>query len=294
MKKWSIPAKTFLLGEYAAIAGAPAIILTTSPCFEVTLSNKPGLYGIHPASPAGKWWLKHGQTSVGLQWYDPYLGHGGVGASSAQFLGAYLASMHIQKKVAEQSHMLDAYLQSAWSGKGLRPSGYDVLAQSQCGCVYINKQQEHFQNFSWPFQDIAFLLLHTGQKLATHHHLQTTALPNNLDQLTTIVELSKTALEQIDSQCMIDAINAYHNQLVQMNLVAEHTMQHIDSFKIQPDILAIKGCGAMGSDVLLLLIPKNLQTELSRELSKKGWNILATSTDLYTGIQLVENNFQNT
>lgn len=283
MKKWAIPAKTFFLGEYAAIAGAPAIILTTSPCFEVALSSTPGLHGIHPDSPAGKWWANNGNIEVGLQWNDPYQGRGGMGASSAQFLGAYWASMHLQKKTAEQHHMLDAYLQSAWSGEGLPPSGYDVIAQSRHGCVYIDKQKEIFENFPWPFQDIAFLLLHTGQKLATHHHLKSMTLPSNLDQLITTVKKAKAAIEQINSQQMIDAVNAYHHQLRDMNLVADHTTQYIESFKRQPDILAIKGCGAMGSDVLLLLIPKKRQLELSKNLSKKGWNILASSTDLYFG-----------
>ncbi len=289
MKKWSIPAKTFLLGEYAAIAGAPAIVLTTSPCFEVTLSDKIGLHDIHPDSPAGKWWLNHGPRDIGLEWKDPYQGRGGMGASSAQFLGAYLASMQAQKKMVKQHHMLDAYLQSAWSGEGLRPSGYDVLAQSQHGCVYIDKQKDFFHDYSWPFQDIAFLLLHTGQKLATHSHLQTIALPSHLGQLTAIVDSAKVAFEQVDSQRMVDAVNAYHHQLMRMDLVAEHAVRHIESFKKQPDILAIKGCGAMGSDVLLLVIPTNQQAELSHYLSKKGWSILATSSDLYAGMPLIEN-----
>ena len=38
--KWRIPAKTFLLGEYAAVAGESAIVLTTSPCFELSLANE--------------------------------------------------------------------------------------------------------------------------------------------------------------------------------------------------------------------------------------------------------------
>nr|WP_256594408.1 hypothetical protein [Legionella pneumophila] len=56
--KWQIPAKTFLLGEYAAIAGEPAILLTTSPCFTLTLTENAKLEGIHPESPAGLWWQK--------------------------------------------------------------------------------------------------------------------------------------------------------------------------------------------------------------------------------------------
>ncbi|WP_206753639.1 hypothetical protein, partial [Escherichia coli] len=57
--KWQIPAKTFLLGEYADIAGEPANLLTTSPCFALTLTENAKLEGIHPKSPAGLWWQKN-------------------------------------------------------------------------------------------------------------------------------------------------------------------------------------------------------------------------------------------
>lgn len=280
---WSIPAKTFLLGEYAAITGAPAIVLTTSPCFRVTLSDKAGLQGIHPESPAGRLWMGHHHPDIGLQWDDPYQGCGGMGASSAQFVGAYLASMHIQKKLATQQDMLNAYLQSAWLGEGLRPSGYDVLAQSLHGCVYIDRQRNIYQSYSWPFHDLAFLLLHTNKKLATHHHLQTATLPNSIDPLVSIVNTAKMAFERADSSLIIKAVNDYHQELEHLNLVAEHSKEHIAFFRRLADVLAVKGCGAMGADVLLLLVPVKKQNMLRDHLSGMGWNILATSSDLYTG-----------
>ena len=213
-----------------------------------------------------------------------------MGASSAQFLGAYLASMCVKKKSINQQDMLDAYLQSAWSGEGLRPSGYDVLAQSLQGCVYIDRQHALCQTYSWPFQDVAFLLLHTGQKLATHDHLQTTSLPSQINQLAAIVELTKNAFEHADSHQLINAVNAYHHQLMQMNLVAEHSRQHITFFKGQEDVLAVKGCGAMGADVLLLLVPGNRLLTMSTGLVATGWTIMATSADLYMDQPLIENN----
>lgn len=281
--KWSIPAKTFLLGEYIAITGAPAFVLTTSPCFELTLLNKTGLYGIHPESPAGRWWMEQGHTDVGLLWHDPYQGRGGMGASSAQFLGAYFASMHVQKKLVNQDAMLAAYAQSTWFGDGIRPSGYDVLAQSLQACVYIDKQNAFCQTYSWPFQDIAFLLLHTGQKLATHHHLQTMTLPSEMSQLVAIVDQAKHAFECADGGVIVDAVNAYHQQLAQMDLVAAHSMKHITLFGKHADVLAVKGCGAMGADVLLLLVPSERLDTVSHNLSVDGWNIMATSADLYAG-----------
>ncbi len=280
---WSIPAKTFLLGEYAAIAGAPAIVLTTSPCFKLTLSDKAGLHGIHPESPAGRWWLAHGREDMGLEWYDPYQGRGGMGASSAQFLGAYLASLHGQKGGVRQEEMLDAYLQSAWSGEGLRPSGYDVLAQSLHGCVYIDRQTSHCQIFSWPFQDMTFLLLHTGKKLATHHHLQTMVLPSEIHSLALIVDRAKRAFESADSALLVDAVNGYHQQLKRMNLVAERSLEQIALLGKHHDVLAIKGCGAMGADVLLLLVQKKKQAALCEGLVAMGWSTLATSVDLWHG-----------
>ncbi len=287
MKTWSIPAKTFLLGEYAAIAGASAIVLTTSPCFELSLSDHPGLQGIHPESPAGHWWLKQGLNDIGLQWSDPYHCHGGMGASSAQFLGAYLASLYLQKKMATQQGLLDAYLQFAWQGEGLRPSGYDVLAQSQQGCVFIDRQNNRCQSMSWPFQDVDFILVHTEQKLATHHHLQAMELPTEINLLTTIVKRAKASFERIDSEALIEAVNAYHLQLTKMNLVAAHTREYIDRFKKQPNILAAKGCGAMGSDVLLLLVPKNELATLNQRFEEQNWRILASSMNLYKATPLI-------
>jgi len=279
--KWLIPAKTFLLGEYAAIAGSSALVLTTSPCFELSVSQEPGLQGIHPDSPAGRWWSRHGDKGMGLHFYDPYQGRGGMGASSAQFVGVYQAARWMQASAHTPEDLLTAYLQSAWDGRGLSPSGYDVWAQILHGCVYLNRQQQTYHAYEWPFPDLAFVLLHTGQKLATHHHLQTATLPKELDQLAEIVESAKFAIESVDSSRMIRAVNAYHQQLMGMHKVAKHSVRHIESLQKQPQVLAMKGCGAMGADVLLLLVPASeLALSVSR-FSTSGWEVLATSDDLY-------------
>ena len=274
--KWSIPAKTFFLGEYAAIAGAPAIVLTTTPCFEVTLTDEPGLQGIHPDSPAGRFWAEHGSVDRGLLWHDPYHGRGGLGASSAQWLGAYFASISAP---SDGTSMLQAYFESAWFGVGVRPSGYDVLAQSLQGCVYIDKHQA--QSYAWPFHDLVFILVHTGKKLATHQHLQTLALPSQIEPLAKLVESGKSAFESGDSTRVIEAVNGYHQQLLEMDLVAPHSYRLVNALKTHADVLAVKGCGAMGADVLLLLVPTTRLAELSIYLETIGLDVLATSDSLY-------------
>jgi len=278
--KWLLPAKTFLLGEYAAIAQGSAIVLTTEPYFRVSLTNQVGLDGIHPESPAGLWWQQKKYTDFGLTWHDPYQGCGGLGASSAQFLGSYLASCYLQNILPRLNSMLNAYYHHAWSGKGLKPSGYDVISQAHQACVFINKEKGMIQSYSWPFKDLSFLLIHTGIKLATHHHLQNTPLPAETMELSKIVELARVAIIHEDSNKMIDAVNQYHNKLTKLNLVAEHSLKLIKELKNLPEILAIKGCGALGADVLLLMTHKNDSAALKNKLIQKHYLILATERDI--------------
>ncbi|WED42402.1 mevalonate kinase [Legionella cardiaca] len=292
--KWRIPAKTFLLGEYAAVAGGSAIILTTAPCFELAFTEDDLMQGIHPDSPAGQWWLHHRMPKQGLLWRDPYKGKGGLGASSAQFIGAYLASCHLLHLRPTQKTLLDAYYQAAWRGEGLKPSGYDVSAQLQNRCVYINRQNNIIQSYDWVFKDIAFLLLHSGQKLATHYHLQRMTLPHSVNELSAISEQARKAFEQENSAELVKAINDYQQQLSSLNLIASHSLQHIQAFKTQDDILAAKGCGALGADVLLLIVPKACLKTKASSLTTEGWTILATSDDLFTGRALMKNKSQKT
>lgn len=283
--RWKIPAKTFLLGEYVALKGGPALILTTSPCFELHKAQQLGLQGIHPESPGGRWWLHHGLRNHGLEWYDPYQGRGGMGASSAQFLGTYLASREGEQHIElSRQSMLNDYLNYAWQGRGIPPSGYDVLAQSNHGCVYINQQEMLFESYPWPFVDLEFILLHTGRKLATHQHLQSMTMPNNLREMTEIVEAGKNAFESQDSLGIIKAVNNYHHCLKQENLIAEHSLDYIKCINQQLEVLAAKGCGAMGADVVLLLVANdklNSTLDFLKENSNGRWNLLATSQDLY-------------
>jgi mevalonate kinase len=278
--KWQIPAKTFLLGEYAAIAEASAIILTTTPYFELSLIDSEQLAEIHPESPAGIWWSQQKYSRKGLSWYDPYHGLGGLGASSAQFLASYLASNTLQNKIPDLAAMLRAYYQSSWSGTGLRPSGYDVIAQSQQGCVYINKQKKTLLSYDWPFKDLSFLLLHTGIKLATHHHLQAARLPHQIEELSLIVDEAQQAFEQINSEQLLHAINNYHYQLNELNLVAQHSLEFINQLKTHPEVLAVKGCGAMGADVLLVLTAGHDAQLLHDKLHAQNWAVLATEKNL--------------
>lgn len=271
---WLIPAKTFLLGEYAALAGDSALILNTLPGFSLTLTDKPGLQGIHPDSPAGVWWRQQRHT-FGLIWEDPYQGLGGLGASSAQFVGVYKASMQLSGTSFIRENLLDAYYESAWQGVGIRPSGYDVLAQSfEQGCVVINRNQNILQPFSWPFKDLGVLLLHTGFKLATHEHLQKAALPQNIKELARCSDWGRRAFEGNNPAEFIRAVHAFQLELIEAKLVAYETLLALKTFSDDPDILAAKGCGAMGADIILLLMNKDKISRKKQFLQDLGWNVV--------------------
>lgn len=277
--KWQIPAKTFLLGEYAALFGGPAILLTTTPCFEFSLAPTMDWQTIHPQSPAALWW-QHRHRQDGFDFVDPYQGLGGMGASSAQFLAAFLTTNFNPSNALNYEALLQAYWQCAWSGKGLRPSGYDVLAQTAEQCVFI---ADHcIQNtHPWPFNDIDFVLIHTGKKLATHQHLNTLLISKQIEHLATIVHQGQQSFLKQDSALLIEAINQYYQALTQMHFVAEHTQQLIEQFSKHPNVLAAKGCGAMGADIILLLVKREKQVKVDTLAREKGWSILAQSKQLY-------------
>ena len=280
LKKWTIPSKTFLLGEYAALADKGAILLTTHPCFEVTLTESTGLQGIHPDSPAGLWWSKARLNQYGLHWHDPLNHCGGMGASSAQFLGAYFATSYINGIIPTQADMLEAYWQCAWQGQGLRPSGYDVIAQSLSGCVSINRRENQCDVFPWSFSDLAFIIVHTGHKLATHHHLEETTLWDDVNQLDAIVTQAKHAFRSLDSQILVDAVNAYHHALVAMNRVEKNTLTLMTQLKGLPGLLAMKGCGAMGADVIILITTTLSAPAIQAHLTTMQLNTIATNANI--------------
>lgn len=280
--KWRIPAKTFLLGEYSALAENSAIVINTAPYFELSWGDDKSSCIIHPESPAGIWWQQHNQSLAKLVWRDPYKGIGGLGASSAQFLATYLATCTLQDLIPSIDDMLEAYYQCAYTGKGLRPSGYDVIAQSKQGCVFINRKNNCIQSYNWPFHDLAFFLVHTGVKLATHHHLQERTLPCQVDDLSAIVDEAHQAFQKKDDMQLVKAINQYHCKLLELNLVSKHSLSLIEEFRSYPEVIGIKGCGALGADVLLVLTTKKQASTLKQKLFLKNSLILATEANVAT------------
>lgn len=283
--KFLIPGKTFLVGEYLALTGGPAILLNTSPCFEVTMDENLLKKNIHPDSPAGKF-LKYHSLDTKINFHDPFNGLGGLGASSAEFLGAYLIYCHVNKLNPSLEELLNTYF-NFLDTKGIKPSGYDVLSQSLNHCVYINKNKSEIFNYPWSFEDISFALFHTGRKLKTHLHLNNFIMPDKikLNELAKITELAQNAFITKNSELLINSINLFNEKLFNLNLIAPHTLEIIQHLKNVPDILAIKGCGAMGADIILIIFENNNREKLFKKLL--NCNLFLVGSELYTKKTLI-------
>lgn len=271
------PAKTFLLGEYLALLGGPAILLTTTPSFhfqilDVLEFRKRSVF--HPLSPAGRFLAQHPlpQTYV---FTDPYSGIGGLGASSAEFLSAcygyYAATEQPFPEPLEICNIYQTCIDTP-------ASGYDILAQIQPpGCVFIHKEKAILEHFEWPFKDIGYILVHTQKKLKTHEHLRDFCTPNGIEALLPIAQNAYHACKTGDAPEFIHAIQTYHEGLEALGLIAEHTQMLIQHILSYPHVQTAKGCGAMGADTICILASTQHISTLAQQLRNRGMRILNIS-----------------
>lgn len=282
--KIDIAAKTFLLGEYCALNGGPSIIFTHAPSFTLTTkaSTHALLEGIHPMSPAGRFYHVHKNAfkDLHIRFTDPYHGKGGLGASTAEFLGLYRILKGEGRGPLILEHLLQAYWDYAYNNKGTKPSGADIIAQANGGLCYFYPNNKECVSFPWPFETLSMILIHTQKKLATHTHLETLDLSNSTDKLNHIVLKAQKTLTQQDENAFIDAIQHFGEELKQYGLVAPHTESILKEISVHPDVLAAKGAGAMGADVVIIFTLKQNEQGLLQWLKEKPWPVIATHEDL--------------
>lgn len=290
----SIPGKSFLAGEYLAVKGGPSLIFASEPRFVLHAHSGRGqLKGVPAESPAAKLIADHPDffKNYDLEFSDPHQGRGGWGASTAQFLAAFVLNEWREACALESlkslsfSRVLESYWRYAWSGKGQRPSGADVIGQYMGALTYFDPESARLSVTSWPFHEIDFGLIPTGRKVATHEHLQT--LQNfETDELRKVMGSLWTGLQQADEKLFVGSVNEYARVLESLKFVAPSTQEILRAFGKCPQILASKGCGALGADVVLAVFAKQKRAEIDAFLQTQGLSILATSKDLSSGLDL--------
>jgi mevalonate kinase len=263
--EFSAPGKTFILGEYLAVKGGPSLVLTTEPRFRLRVSPSPAseLIHIHELSPAGLWFQKKKESFAGwrIEFLDPHKGVGGLGASSAQFALLYVSELflregHLDFQKLQWPQILSDYRSVAWNGQGEAPSGADVVAQLCGGFTHYDGFAQKARVLKWPFADAGLVLLHTGRKLATHEYLQAKLeVPER--EWRKILLKAEQALEEAQLDLFTEAFQEYGAGLHAQGWVAQSTQEILAQLALAPhndfEILASKGCGAMGVDIVALL-----------------------------------------
>lgn len=282
---FSIPGKSFLAGEYLAMKGGPSLLFTSKPRFELYTTTGTGkVEGIHPESPAGKLIADNQDffSKFDLKFTDPHEGRGGWGASTAQFLAVFVfnewrESCELETlKSLSISRLLDSYWKYAWNGEGHRPSGADLVAQYKGSLTLFERLTGHVGVYGWTFADIDFALIPTGKKLPTHEHLKTLN-DFNADGIEAALTRIRSSLMSGDSKEFVAGIQDNAKALAALGFVAPYTQEFCKELSQKPGVLAVKGCGALGADVVLVVFDRN-----QREQFKN----FVTSKDLSHGLEI--------
>lgn len=285
----SLPSKTFLVGEYAVLGQAPALVLNTQPCFElVARRGETGFKGVPEGSPAMLWYEQRKPLleNWSLEFFDPHQRAGGFGASSAQFTSIHTLTTFLQSSMSKIVEGLQ--LEPLWNDYQVltksRGSGADVLAQTQGGIAYVDVRTASARRLDWPYPEIAFGIVRTHQKIKTHDHLAQI----DRNQMTL---LSRPASECIGafgkstSEVFLSRLKTFATALKEFGLQAPAALTLIRLFEEQPWCLLAKGCGALGADTVLFFYPSGEREKALTFIKKQSLNLVATQSDLSDGLE---------
>ncbi len=253
-----------------------ALVMGLEPRFELEVFKSKdlgqlGSHGIHSSSPAGKlleaFRFGAGEMNSGyaFSFKDPFDGQGGFGASTAQFLSIYCFMLwrkaletkdginYAHEREIDARKLMDSYLESAWDGTGYAPSGADLIAQLKGGITYFNKSTGQIQVYQFAFSDFEIHFVQTGVKVPTHEHLRTLKSFDS-NGLSSAFALTLDGVTQSNSDKFVRGIQNYGEELDKLDLVAESTRVLLKAMKGWPEVLAAKGCGALGADVVMALV----------------------------------------
>lgn len=248
---FSIPSKAFVLGEYACLKGAPALVATFAPRFELHSTQGKPFADFSPESPVRQFLASHGDSSLlDARFVDPHKGCGGFGGSTAEFALAYAALRGTSGGVTE---MWNEYCRIQ-----PRASGADLAAQWNGGFVVadpVTKTVETICGERVLGRLFVFSAAHqSGRKVKTHEHLE-------LLERTDLSQLAKSevlisgiqAARAGRFETFARAVNEYAMLLRSMGLELPQTTEDRMSLRDVRGVCAVKGTGAMQADAILVL-----------------------------------------
>lgn len=175
------------------------------------------------------------------------------------------------------------YRTLAYSGVGIKPSGADLLAQFMGGVSLVQSDSGQFQNLPWPFEDHTAVFFATNEKVPTHVHLEE------------VRDISFSGLVKLSSELRVAmreglagnfglGINRYDEEMRRLGLVAPSAEKILDDFNFNEKVIAKKGCGAMGADIVMLFIKKTDLAAVKKTIFQKGYERIFDISDRTGGI----------
>lgn len=287
--------KTFLAGEYCVTCGGSAIVLCTPPSFllEIRKCTESTIRGVRESSPAFAFYRRNFEIfkNLFIKFLDPHHRAGGFGASSAQFAMLY----RLKEKLEKIS--IRNYLSEEYTGQFLKeyhsitkrmndrscmrklddkntvtPSGADCLAQLHNCNIYFNSSTNVVERIGdWPFKDIDFIIVRTGQKVPTYRHLcQLSAdliKPYEYD-MSRVVEEIKTAWQFANSKHFVRGIEKFSEILLDLDLITPETKEILRWVRNINGVMVAKGCGAMGADTVLIVLEEIAKEAAIKEIEE--------------------------
>ena len=265
-------------------------------------------------SPAGLFYTQFEQvlSEWDILFHDGYQRKGGFGASTAQFLGLYLFHEWLQGKTAKSldlNELIRVYWKSQSSKINSRddlneiyklPSGHDLLAQCYPGFHFFQKiwksenqmrdktsiKSEVFDFeidmslVPWPFPELNLFLVFTGNKTPTHVHLEQLK-DFNFEELLVVQKKIQFCFENKLQGDFIENLKKWRELLQQKNFVCSASIELVKKLEIHSEILFAKGCGALGSDVLLILGDKSQTNKIKKVIMELGLGPIFDSSDVW-------------
>lgn len=286
LEKLLIPAKTFLVGEYAALAGGNSLCLATKPYFTFSFNSTCDL---HDKSAASNYLKIHNlKPEFKLTSSSHFKG---LGLSTAEFIAAWIQVYHQKSdKKINLEQVYEEYL-NLYADQNLtsKPSGVDLLTQMSGRITSVVKHNDCLNlNFvsashDWPFKNVSFYILSTGYKENTHEHLA------KLDRsaLTDLVPLSNNVVAAFldqDWSKFLSGMKAWSQALIAKGLTCESSRKLKASLEENNSILLAKPCGAGGTDTILIFFETQNKKSVQDYINSLGLSIIANENDLANGV----------
>jgi mevalonate kinase len=300
----SIPGKIFLLGEYAVLEGEPAWVVAVPPRFRWQASAEADSEKTFPAdSPAARFVRASGKSPTSGKFIDAWEGQGGFGGSTAEFaISAYLSG--IRDPLEAHRRYLELHRESRsldGTTRGAVPSGADLVAQWVGGAIEWTPDPAGggaIRSLTEDLRDLPFLFFSAthlpDRKTKTHAHLESLLVPpmgeSRFSSLAPVIELARSALAERDLLTLGTAFTRYAEALHELGLEAESAHADRSALSELPGVIGVKGCGALQTDAILLLVEDGKDSAAIDEVvnfaeATLGLRLLSRGLPIETGIR---------